>query len=158
MANADLSLVLQDIAEHLSQLRHTLESEYAALTENNLEHIVQLANDKNRLFEFLEDLEKERHELLLAAGLDFDSNGIMAYLQRNKAQTKDDSTAVWRQIETLTKQCRKQNQINGIILEKNRRRTEKALAILKGQIPQAGTYTASGETCKSQPRHSLARA
>lgn len=158
MATLELPLLLQDIAEHLAQLDRTLENEHTALIENDLNNIVQAANDKIYLFEILEDLEKERHALLLAAGLDFDSNGIMAYLQRNTSQARNESAAIWQQIEDLTHRCRRQNQINGIILEKNRRRTEKALAILKGQIPQAGTYTASGETCKSQPRHSLARA
>ncbi|HEB55628.1 MAG TPA: flagellar protein FlgN [Gammaproteobacteria bacterium] len=158
MAIAELSLILQDISEHLGQLATTLEKEHAALFENDLDAIIQTASDKNRLFEFLEDLEKERHALLLAAGLDFDSNGIMAYLQRGTSQTRNETAAIWQQIENLTRQCRKQNQINGIILEKNRRRTEKALAILKGQTPQVATYTANGETCHSQPRHSLAKA
>ncbi len=158
MATANLSLLLRDIAEHLAQLMRTLETENTALADNNLDGIIQAANDKNRLFEFLEDLEKERHALLLAAGLDFDSNGIMAYLERDSSRTGNETAATWQQIETLTHQCRKQNQINGIILEKNRRRTEKALAILKGQTPQATTYTASGETCHSQSRNSLAKA
>ncbi len=158
MAIAELSLILRDISDHLVQLAATLESEYNALADNDLDTIIQAANDKNRLFEFLEDLEKERHALLLAAGLDFDSNGIMAYLQRGTSQIKNETAAIWQQIETLTHQCRKQNQINGIMLEKNRRRTEKALAILKGQTPQIATYTANGETCHSQQCHSLAKA
>ena len=158
MATADISLLLRDIAEHLAQLMRTLESENTALANNDLDGIIQAANDKNRLFEFLEELENERHALLVAAGLDFDSTGIMAYLARDSARTRNEATAIWQQIETLTRQCRKQNQINGIILEKNRRRTEKALAILKGQTPQAATYTASGETCHSQSRNSLAKA
>jgi len=158
MATVDLPLLLQDIAGHLTQLVQTLEKEYTALTSNDLDNIVQTTNDKNRLFEFLEDLEKERHALLLAAGLDFDTNGIMAYLKRDTSQTKNKTAIIWQQIEDLTRQCRKQNQLNGIILEKNRRRTEKALAILKGQSPQVGTYTASGETCNNQFRHSLAKA
>ena len=158
MAIADLPLLLRDIAEHLTQLEQTLENENAALLDNDLDRILHAATDKNRLFEFLEDLEKERHTLLLAAGLDFDSSGIMAYLQREPSPVNDETAAIWQQIETLTRQCRKQNQINGIILEKNRRRTEKALAILKGQSSQVATYTASGEACRSQSRHSLAKA
>ncbi len=158
MAIAELSIILQDITEHLTQLVHTLESEHLALVDNDLDAIIQAASDKNCLFELLEDLEKERHALLLAAGLDFDRNGIMAYLQRKTSQTRNETGALWQQIETLTHQCRRQNQINGIMLEKNRRRTEKALAILKGQTPQTATYTATGETCHTQPRHSLAKA
>ncbi|HEB87501.1 MAG TPA: flagellar protein FlgN [Gammaproteobacteria bacterium] len=158
MAIAELSLILQDITEHLTQLVRTLESEHLALVDNDLDAIIQAASDKNRSFELLEDLEKERHALLLAAGLDFDRNGIMAYLQRGTPRTRSETATLWQQIETLTHRCRKQNQINGIMLEKNRRRTEKALAILKGQTPQTATYTASGETCHTQPRHSLAKA
>ncbi|VAX12602.1 hypothetical protein MNBD_GAMMA24-243 [hydrothermal vent metagenome] len=158
MAIAELSLILRDITEHLIQLAATLESEHSALAKNDLDIIIQAANNKNRLFELLEDLEHERHELLLAAGLDFDSNGIMAYLQRGTSQTRNETAAIWQQIETLTHQCRKQNQINGIMLEKNRRRTERALAILKGQTPQTATYSASGEACHNQQRHSLAKA
>lgn len=158
MAITELSLILQDISEYLTQLTATLESEHIALIGNDLDTIIQAASDKNRLFELLENLEKERHTLLLAAGLDLDSNGIMAYLQRDTSRTRDQSVAIWRQIGTLTQQCRKQNQINGIMLEQNRRRTEKALAILKGQTPQTATYTANGETCHNQPRHSLAKA
>jgi len=158
MATLELPLLLQDIAEHLAQLDRTLENEHTALIENDLNNIVQAANDKIYLFEILEDLEKERHALLLAAGLDFDSNGIMAYLQRNTSQARNESAAIWQQIEDLTHRCRRQNQINGIILEKNRRRTEKALAILKGQTPQVTTYTANGETCQRQSQHTLAKA
>ncbi len=158
MAMTELSLILQDISGHLIQLAATLESEHTALMDNDLDIIIQAASDKNRLFELLEDLEKERHALLLAAGLDFDSNGIMAYLQRGTSRTRNQTAAIWQKIETLTQQCRRQNQINGIMLEKNRRRTEKALAILKGQTPQTATYTANGETSHSQPRNSLAKA
>ncbi|VAX10543.1 hypothetical protein MNBD_GAMMA25-274 [hydrothermal vent metagenome] len=158
MANVNLTLILRDLAEHLAQLVLTLEAEHVALTENDMENIIRTATDKNRLFDFIEDLENERHALLQAAGLDLNSSGIMAYLQRHTAPTKDETIAIWEQIETLTRQCRKQNQINGIILEKNRQRTEKALAILKGQTPQVTTYTASGETSHSQIHHSLAKA
>lgn len=154
----ELSLILRDITKQLTQLAHTLESEHAALVDNDLDAIIQAANDKNHLFELLEDLEKERHALLLAAGLDFDSNGIMAYLQRGTSQIRNETAAIWQQVGTLTHECRRQNQVNGIILEKNRRRTEKALAILKGQTPQVATYTANGETCQNQARHSLAKA
>lgn len=154
---ATLTPILRKIAQHLSRLEQTLAREYAALSENDLDTIVRAAEEKIRLFGLIEELEQARHAALQQAGVDPDDTDAASWLQRNPA-LGETLVSDWQQVRELTRKCHHQNRINGIILEKTRRRTEQALSILKGQTPQPGTYTARGETERGTTRHSLAKA
>ena len=160
MANIDLKTILGNIAQQLTALEKTLGEELLALSNNELNGIHATAESKNQIFEQLEKFEQERCQLLSDANLDPDSKGIKIYMLRhiNDPESRSEVAQIWQDIENLTQTCRRDNKINGIILEKNRQRTARALAILKGQLPETNTtYTATGQTSVQQQSHSFVK-
>lgn len=159
MTSDTLDTILSHIAQTLRQLNQTLADEFSALAADNFEQIQELAQNKNALFETLEKLEQQRQACLNKAGFGLNSEDVIAYLTQQKNQSNEKTKQTWQEIETLTHTCRQQNSKNGLLLEKNRRRIEKALSILKGQIPDnQATYTANGTTSSTSPSHTFAKA
>ncbi len=150
--------VLQDIAAYLDELRQALVAEYEALGADDTERLAQLAEVKQRLSDILGDLDRERSALLREAGLDLDRTGVLAYLDRQSESERAPLNVLWQRIETLTRDCRRLNRINGIVIEKRRRRTTAALQILQGQTTDNALYTAHGTAPGSGPGNTLAKA
>ncbi len=150
--------VLQDIAAYLDELRQALVAEYEALSADDTARLANLAVVKQRLSDILGDLDRERSDLLREAGLDLDRTGVLAYLDRQSASERAPLDALWQRIETLTRDCRRLNRINGIVIEKRRRRTLQALHILQGQAPADDLYTAHGTPPGNGPGNTLAKA
>lgn len=150
--------ILQEISSYLQQLILALNNEHTALSENNLEAVQTIAEEKILLMEHLEDLNKERRTVLEVAGLDITSTGIGDYFENTKSPRAPQMKALWSEISNLTSQCDKQNNINGIIIESNKRHTEKALSILQGKQQNTDLYSKKGETVKSPQNQTLLRA
>ena len=160
MSNTALKIILDNIAQQLTALDNTLRDEFTALSDDDLNNIHDAAESKNHIFEQLEKFEQQRCQLLQNAELEPDSKGIKTYMLRhiNDPAIRSEVAQFWQDIENLTQTCRRNNKINGIILEKNRQRTERALAILKGQTIETNTtYTASGQTSTQQQSHSFVK-
>lgn len=66
--------------------------------------------------------------------------------------------ARWQQLEQLIDRCREANRANGAAIERNRRRVEQALAVVRGQARAPGLYGANGVSQASDAGHMLARA
>ena len=156
MRTPTLLHVFKDIASHLAALKEVLDTEYQALSQNDLHAMEQTARDKTRLTQLLDDLEKERVALLRGAGLDLDRSGVMAFLSRHYQPGPNPIAEIWQEIEQLSRACEQQNRINGIIIDNNRRRTETALTILQGQNGDSELYSASGNTVSAGKRQSIA--
>ncbi len=154
----NISPLLEDIANYLEQLFHALENEYRALSENDIQAIESIAQEKIILMEQLEDLNKERRALLEAAGLDLDANGIDDFLNSSTITDKPKLKTLWNDISNLSKQCEKQNNINGIIIENNKRHTENALSVLQGKQQTAELYSNKGQSIKMAKKQTLIRA
>ncbi|MDH5573002.1 MAG: flagellar protein FlgN [Gammaproteobacteria bacterium] len=160
MSNTALKSVLSNIALQLTALDSALHDEFLALSHNELDDINASAELKISIFEKIEQFEQERCQLLQNADLELDSKGIKTYMLRhiNDPESRSEVAHIWQEIENLTQICRRNNKINGIILEKNRQHTERALAILKGQIPETNTtYTATGHTSVQHQSHSFVK-
>ncbi len=150
--------VLQDIAAYLDELRQALVAEYEALSAEDSERLANLAEVKQRLSDILGDLDRERSALLREAGLDLDRTGVLAYLDRQAQSEREPLNVLWQRIETLTRDCRRLNAINGIVIEKRRRRAAQALHILQGQTAGSELYTAHGTAPGTGPGNTLAKA
>ncbi|VAW97415.1 hypothetical protein MNBD_GAMMA23-920 [hydrothermal vent metagenome] len=154
----NITPLLEDIANYLEQLFHALENEYTALSNNDLQAIESIAQEKTILMEQLEDLNKERHTLLEAAGLNLSENGIDDFLNSSTLADNPVLKTLWGNISSLSKQCEKQNNINGIIIENNKRHTENALSILQGKQQTTELYSSKGQSIKMAKNQTLIRA
>lgn len=150
--------LLKEITSYLEQLQQALINEHQALTDNNMQAIELVARDKTILMETLEDLDKERRKILSAAGLNLKATGIEDFLQQNNAGQTTELKAIWLKIAELTRQCEKQNNINGIIIENNKQHTENALSILQGKQQNTELYSRQGKSIKASGKQTVIRA
>jgi len=150
--------LLQEIVNYLQQLLVALDNEHKALVDKNIDSIQTISEEKIVLMEHLEDLNKERRNLLDNAGLDITSTGVGDFLQNSNSPRAPQMKALWDEISNISKQCDKQNNINGIIIESNKRHTENALSILQGKSQNTELYSNKGESIKSSHQQTLIRA
>ncbi len=157
MEASPLHPVLQDIASYLDELKQTLVAEYEAIAHDDIGKLTSLAETKLRLSEILDDLEQEKLRQLKTAGLDLSKTGLDDYLCRQE-NSQNPLQGLWQRIRTLSHDCQRLNQINGIIIEKQRRRTETTLAILYGRPAESDLYTATGSQQTAATSHTLTKA
>jgi len=150
--------LLEDIANYLEQLFHALENEFKALSDNDIQAIQAIAQEKVLLMEQLEDLNKERRLLLEEAGLNLATTGIDDLLNSSKITSSPHLKTLWNNISNLSKQCDKQNNINGIIIDNNKRHTENALSVLQGKQQTNELYSSKGQSIKMPKNQTLIRA
>jgi len=153
-----LSPLLEEITSYLNQLLEALHSEYQILTSNNLDLINEVSQNKILLMEHLEDLNKERLSILKTAGIESDSRSMESFFDNHPEQQIALLKKTWHQISKLTTDCEKQNNLNGMIIESNKRHTENALSVLQGKQQGTELYTKKGSTIKSQNKQTLVRA
>jgi len=150
--------LLQEISSYLLQLLNALNKEHQSLSNGDIQSIESIAREKIILMEHLEDLNKERRILLEAAGLDLSSSGIEDFFLNNNSPRAPQMKTCWTEISNLTNQCEKQNNINGIIIENNRRHSENALSILQGKQQGTEYYSNKGAPIKTSKNQTLIRA
>ncbi len=150
--------LLEETASYLEQLFQALLNENKALADDNIQAVQEIAQEKVLLMEQLEDLNKERRSLLETAGLDLSATGIDDFFSNNSITKSSGLSALWKTIATLSKQCEKQNNINGIVIENNKRRTESALSILQGKQQTTELYSNKGQSIKMSGKQTLIRA
>lgn len=147
--------ILQREVESGTQLLQVLHREHAALTANTPDILEHAARDKLHCLKQVEAIAAERTELLRAAGVIARAQDAAAYL----SAAPDTRLAMrWQQGQRILVECRRQNQINGSVIELSRRHTLRALSLLRGQAHDQPVYSASGETCALPPSQSLATA
>lgn len=150
-APSPLLEILQREIEHGTQLLHVLHREHAALTSNAPDMLEQAAHDKLLCLKQVEANAAARAEALQAAGAPARAAGD--YLRAHPDMRLG---ACWQQGQRILIECRRQNQINGSVIELSRRHTLRTLALLRGQSPDQPVYSASGETFAPPPSQSLA--
>lgn len=137
------------------QLLEFLQSEYQALSTNNLDVIPQIAQDKQQIVDTLASLDRQRELLLQQAGFDFDKNGMKDFLKQCDSLLNRE----WQRLMTVISRCQYQNEINGIIINASSRNAKNMLSILKGQQPgDKVNYGPKGETINDGHTHPLAKA
>lgn len=150
--------LFQEITSYLKQLLNALNSEHQALSKNNFQSIDIIAKEKIVLMEQLEDLNKERLDLLNAAGFDASTESVEEFLKKTNSPRTPLVQSSWKEISNLTDKCEKQNDINGIVIENNRQHTENALSILQGKQQSTELYTNKGAPIKTTKTPTLIRA
>lgn len=146
-----LETILDFTRDKMQQLLHVLENETAVLAENNLEAMEKITLEKITLTEQIEKNEQRRIQFLSEKSLN--PNEPKQWLLNNKLN------ADWQKIKTFSEQCQKQNQINGLVINGNRRRVQAKIDILNSSSPAVElVYSASGESINQRDSKTLAHA
>lgn len=144
-----LEIILNFTEDKMQNLLHVLEEETSTLKKNDIEELEKITLEKTVLTEQIEKNEQQRVKLLVLHSLD--PNEPSQWLLNNKL------TSLWLNIKTLSEKAQKQNQINGLVINGNRRRIQAQLDILSSSAPaEELTYTASGKNIRQRNYNTLA--
>ncbi len=139
-----LSLLKQEETA-LEDLYGLLLKELVALKERNSESISELAEEKNTMLSKLGALDKERQ---LYIDTEHPDNNVVF---------NDEIGTLSNEIKIRLDECKKQNSINGGIIEMSQLFNEKILDIICGNSDKQTTYSATGKNHSKNSQHSIAR-
>ena len=135
----------------MQQLLHTLKKETSILENNNIEELKSITLEKIALTEQIEKGEQQRVQFLSAKSLK--PNEPVQWLNNNKL------ISLWENIKIISEEAQKQNQINGLVINGNRRRVQTQIEILSTSSPAVElTYSSSGENINQHSSNTLAHA
>ncbi|GMR15788.1 MAG: hypothetical protein BMS9Abin31_0078 [Gammaproteobacteria bacterium] len=150
-ANHSLSLegILASTKEKMQQLLALLKHESSVFKNNNVEELESITLKKITLTEQVEKNEQHRIQFLTSNSLN--PNEPAQWLLNNKL------ISIWSEIKNLSEQAQKQNLINGVVINGNRRRVQTQIEILSASAPAVElVYSASGENIKQHQSKTLA--
>ena len=146
-----LETILTFTQDKMQQLLHVLKNETSILEKNNIEELESITLKKIALTEQIEKGEQQRVQFLSAKSLK--PNEPAQWLNNNKL------ISLWANIKKLSEEAQKQNQINGLVINGNRRRVQTQIEILSTSSPAVElTYSSSGENINQRNSNTLAHA
>lgn len=133
-------LIEQELAATRALLA-VLEQEYTALCERHdasaLEAVVRA---KETAAGRLQEIASGRMQHLTRTGFPPDASGLAASIASVPTEERFRLHAQWRELLDVAGRAWKQNGINGAVIAASRNATERALALLRGQDPNACLY------------------
>jgi flagellar biosynthesis/type III secretory pathway chaperone len=154
---SQLRNIFGSLVNGLTEMQTLLQQEHLALTDNNLDNITPLAKQKEKLSLHIERQESLRRTLLEKHQLPFGKNSLALLSRKLPKAVIVELLRAWDQVVELSRGCATQNQINGVVLAHQQRRTQAALRILRGHDGQNEIYSATGNTKDPFNQTSLAR-
>ncbi len=112
----DYQDLLQDGILSAKVLLKTLEEEYHALENDDLDAFIKILEHKYQTLSELQNIDAPLVEL-----------------KTNRQAEPGKDTVLWNEFSSLMEQCRQKNAINGRIIHMRQNQTNAALAILRGQ-------------------------
>jgi len=142
-----ITRVLERQLDALSRVLECLGEERDALLSRDLNQLAQVTERKNGSLAAVDSLEQQRRELA-------PSLSVMETLAKSP-----DVARRWEQLLDLTRKCREQNESNGRLIRRQRRRVESTLGLLRGEPASPKLYGPDGEQReKGRPRPPIASA
>jgi flagellar biosynthesis/type III secretory pathway chaperone len=151
---------LRDLIRHqqtgAAALIDLLQREREALQRIDGGALESASREKTLGLEQLESLERQREDLLAAAGFSADPAGM----ERCLAWCDGDGelSSQWASLLKTLNLCQRENRVNGGAIELSRQRVEAALALLRGQAGSAPGYGADGHKASDLGNRTLGKA
>jgi flagellar biosynthesis protein FlgN len=150
-----LKLLLEKDLTDISNLRATLTEEASALKERDSEKISHLAKNKGTLVKQIEDRARAKVKLITASGAQIEAGKVKSGIE---ALGDADLTKLWNDSLAQLEDCKQQNQINGLIIERSRARNQKIMDIVRGQHTKPKLYGNTGSEQAYSSATSIAKA
>lgn len=146
-----LESILVIALDKMQQLLTVLLNETSALERSELEEQESITEEKIILTKQIEKNEQQRVHFLTTRSLN--PTIPSEWLDNNKL------ISLWTKIKDVSEKAQKQNQINGLVINGNRRRVQTKIEILSASPPSSElVYSASGENIKQRRSNTIARA
>ncbi len=151
-----LAALLEQELGDARRLLAELERQQHSLASAQPELIEACAQASYQQLQALEALGKKRSALAARLGYSSDNDGMLKLLR----WCDYDGTLglQWRKLLEMARRCHDCNQVNGAVVDINRRRVRQALGILRGQFSEAELYGRSGQTAADTLSRPLAKA
>lgn len=150
-----LSSILKAEEEAAAKLLTLLESERGALTTSDAEVMDDMSVKKQPFVVRLEQLNRQREEVLKVAGFPAGKDGLDAFIVNQPTIDASALKILVTKLRTTAYACREHNQINGSIVNVNRQYLQKAMSILRGRDMTASSYGPGGEYSNQVVRQPL---
>ncbi|HIG78505.1 MAG TPA: flagellar protein FlgN [Cycloclasticus sp.] len=152
-----LTQLLQTLESISKQLNDALILEKSVLETPDNQQLLDVSAIKKERVSSLESHTKATHLFLKNRGVNKGLYGLQALI--STLTPKDKKTLVselWLNIQSLSDANKKLNDVNGSIIELNRRYTQRSLDVLRGQVGGShSTYGADGQSMKSKISRNL---
>ena len=146
-----LQEILLFTKDKMQLLLQALNNETLVLKKNDVSELEKITEEKIRLTSEIERNEQARIHFLSNKALD--PNKPAQWLSSNNLKS------IWKEIKLLSEKAQKQNQINGQVINGNRRRVKTQIEILSTSSPSVElTYSSTGENVNQNNSKTLAHA
>lgn len=152
----ELDALLTQGVREACLLESALERESTALAERDLDGLNRAVAEKHQLVHSLERITRRQTDLLEGAGFAADGPGMEHCLRAWDHQGL--MRPLWERLQDVMGRCRRLNQINGGVVESQRRGTEQAIHILRGEDAHTELYDPSGRTVSAGPSRPISKA
>lgn len=151
-SHLSLETIISICSEKMQQLLRLLQEETSILKVKDIKRLEEITLNKMSITEEVEQHEKLRVELLSECSLDPN--------QPKQWITNAGLKASWNELKEFAKQCKKQNQINGLVINGYRNQIKTQIEILStSSLPEADlVYSSAGEGIQQRKSKSLAHA
>jgi len=138
------------------QLEGLLLDEGGALGARNTDSLREIVILKEQVTRALETETQCQRQWISDAGLDFDPQGLHQYLERQPDRPRLEEQ--WRLLRETVRRCERLNRDNADLIQRQRRRVDQSLRLLRGDDGVSTTYDPSGRTASAVRSRSLSRA
>jgi len=144
-----LERALQKELASSTGLLAVLKAEHESIARRDTDALQRAVTEKQGFLAQLDASHGQRLQMIRGAGLDPDRQGFEELLSRCAAAGHD-MRGSWDAVKEALIACQRQNQINGKVLESNRRTTHRALSmLLGGQGDSTELYDQAGKSTPS---------
>ena len=152
---------LLETLEHVSkQLNDVLKQEKLILRSPNSQELLSLSLTKKKFVSDLEKHTKKTHMFLKEININKGLYQLTSFISEIKsADVHLLMSNLWSSVQELSNDNKKLNELNGSIIELNRRYTQRSLDVLRGQIgANSATYGSKGQVMNSKLSRSVTTA
>lgn len=146
---AELNSLLTKLESLSKKMADILLEEQDLLNASDAKELIGLAKKKKEIVTSLEQTTRITHKFLLSFNIKNGLYGLSDFIEQQPAEVKDTLQNTWLSTKKSIQQNKHVNDINGSIIELNRRFTQRSLDVLRGQIGSGNeTYGANGQSQK----------
>lgn len=124
-----------------------LQSEHAALSQGDIEGLIDIAQRKAGQVSILSQMAEERNRTLRISTGMTDQLGMDAWQEKYDPHKRSGALQVWGELLDLARSAKRLNEQNGVLINLNLQHNQQALAVLRGATTQtANLYGPDGQT------------
>jgi flagella synthesis protein FlgN len=137
------SHLLRAELETLQFLLELLKTEQLKLVSAEVDSLPAITREKSGLVSHLNQLAKERQQVMQDAGFTLDENGMRAWLISDESQ---DYAGIWNELLNLTKAAKELNRVNGLLINKHLAVGNQKLNVLSSAARGGNLYGPDGQS------------